>query len=121
MHKTTAFWKAEILRNPVSKELAPEDASIESHSDFESGDFVVGRLRRRAFGGQTESNRMDFGVFGWQTELAPPKKNSQGIQIRRNQRLRMRLSLAIAISNRTISWSDAGVRASGGKRGASCP
>ena len=33
------------------KELAPEDASIERYIDFESGDFVVGRLRRRAFGG----------------------------------------------------------------------
>ena len=33
------------------KELAPEDASIASYSDFESDDFVIGRLRRRAFGG----------------------------------------------------------------------
>ena len=31
-----ANWKAESLMNPVSKELASEDASIESYGDFES-------------------------------------------------------------------------------------
>ena len=46
-----AFWKAESLSFSVLKESAPEDASIESYSDFESDHFVVGRLRRRAFGG----------------------------------------------------------------------
>ena len=45
-----AFWKAESLRNSVSKESEPKDASIESNSDFESDHFVVRRLRRRAFG-----------------------------------------------------------------------
>ena len=50
-NKKIANWKAESLRNSVSKELAPEDASIESYSDFESDHFVVGRLRRRASGG----------------------------------------------------------------------
>ena len=33
------------------KELVPVDASIARYSDFESDDFVVGSLRRRAFGG----------------------------------------------------------------------
>ena len=46
-----AFWKAESLSFSVLKELAPKDASIESYSDFESDHFVVGRLRRRASGG----------------------------------------------------------------------
>ena len=34
----------------VSKESAPEDASIVRYSDFESDRSAVGRLRRRAFG-----------------------------------------------------------------------
>ena len=46
-----AFWKAESLSFSVLKELAPEDASIARYGDFESNHFVVGRLRRRAFGG----------------------------------------------------------------------
>ena len=33
------------------KELAPDDASIASYSDFESEDFLARRLRRRASGG----------------------------------------------------------------------
>ena len=33
------------------KESAPEDASIARYSDFESDDLVIGRLRRRASGG----------------------------------------------------------------------
>ena len=45
-----AFWKAESLSFSVLKELAPEDASIASYSDFESDHFLVGRLRRRASG-----------------------------------------------------------------------
>ena len=47
-----AFWKAESLSFSVLKELAREDASIASYSDFESDHFVVGRLRRRASGGK---------------------------------------------------------------------
>ena len=35
----------------VSKESASEDASIASYNDFESDPSAVGRLRRRAFGG----------------------------------------------------------------------
>ena len=65
MQQKIANWKAESLRNSISKESAPEDASIARYSDFEwdrsvVGDgFVVGplkigeivrRLRRRAFG-----------------------------------------------------------------------
>ena len=46
-NKQIANWKAESLRNSISKESAPEDASIASYSDFESDHFVVGRLRRR--------------------------------------------------------------------------
>ena len=45
-------WKVESLRNPVSKELASEDASIGSYSDFESDRSAVGRLRRRASAGK---------------------------------------------------------------------
>ena len=44
-------WKAERLRNPISKELAAKDASIASYNDFDSDRSAVGRLRRRAFGG----------------------------------------------------------------------
>ena len=51
MQQHIARWKAESLRNSISKELAPEEASIESHGDFESDRSAVGRLRRRAFGG----------------------------------------------------------------------
>ena len=36
MQQRVTFWKAESLRYPVSKELAPEDTSIESYGDFES-------------------------------------------------------------------------------------
>ena len=46
-NKTIANWKAESPRNSISKELAPEDASIARHGDFESDRFAVGRLRRR--------------------------------------------------------------------------
>ena len=57
MQQTIANWKAESLRNSVSKELAPEDASIGSYSDFESDRSAVGRLRRRAFGGNFVETR----------------------------------------------------------------
>ena len=44
------------------KELAPEDASIAGYSDFESDEFVVGRLRRRASGGNLVEKKkfLDF-------------------------------------------------------------
>ena len=45
------FWKAEGLCFSISKELASEDAFIAKYGDFESDHFVVGRLRRRASGG----------------------------------------------------------------------
>ena len=35
------FWKAESLRNPISKELAPEDTSISRNGRFESDHFDV--------------------------------------------------------------------------------
>ena len=45
-----SFCKAESLSFSVSKELASEDASISRYERFESDDFVVRRLRRRASG-----------------------------------------------------------------------
>ena len=65
-----ANWKAESLRNSVSKELASEDASIGSYSDFESDRSAVGHLRRRAFGG----NLMNFSF----AEGATPEASDRG-------------------------------------------
>ena len=50
IQQKTAVWTAESLSFSVSKELAPEDASIARYSDFESDHFVAGRLRRHASG-----------------------------------------------------------------------
>ena len=52
IQQNTAFWKAESLRNPISREFAPDEASIESYGDFESDRSAVRRLRRRAPGGK---------------------------------------------------------------------
>ena len=41
--------KAESLRNPVSKELAPEDASISRYGRFEPGRFHRKSIRRQCF------------------------------------------------------------------------
>ena len=80
IQQKTAFWKVESLRNPVSKESAPEDAFISRYRDFERDHVVLGRFRCRAFGGQTESNRMDLGVFGLHrpsNRIGPTPKKSQ--------------------------------------------
>ena len=58
-----ANWKAESLRNPISKELAPEDASIASYGDFESDRSAVGRLRRRVFGNSSKHRSARFDEF----------------------------------------------------------
>ena len=72
-NKTIANWKAESLRNPVSKELAPEDASIESYSDFESDRSAVGRLRRRA------APPSDRGAVGCLRHRTPSVSDASGV------------------------------------------
>ena len=58
-----ANWKAESLRNSVSKEFAPGDASIARYGDFEPDRFAVGRLRRRASGGKSDQKVPPMSVF----------------------------------------------------------
>ena len=60
------------------KELAPEDASIESYSDFESDRFAVGRLRRRAFGGKKVPKTVFY--------VQKTKKRSQKTKKPKNQK-----------------------------------
>ena len=68
-----ANWKAESLRNSVSKELASEDASIASYSDFEPGRFAVGRLRRRT------APRSDASGVGRLRRRTAPRSDAFGI------------------------------------------
>ena len=72
-NKKIANWKAESLRNPISKELAPEDASIASYGDFESDRSAVGRLRRRTASPSDRSavGRLRRRVFGNSSKIAP--------------------------------------------------
>ena len=58
IRRKIAIWKAETLRNSISKELASDDITIATYIDFESDHFVVGRLRRRT------ASRSDHFVVG---------------------------------------------------------
>ena len=69
-----ANWKAESLRNSVSKELASEDASIASYSDFESDRGAVGRLRRRT------APPSDRGAVGCLRHRMPSASDASGVK-----------------------------------------
>ena len=77
--------EAESARNPISKELAAEDASIGSYIDFESDRSAVGRLRRRAFGG----------TLGNSAEGATPEASDDEVVRVKSLNLRCRFEIEI--------------------------